>query len=259
MVDEDQRVTHLWWSTSSRRRRSASRRAASLSAASTGRPTAGPSPSITPSIRILRTAARPTFPSSQSRMRPSGRSSPRRAGQPAALVADGRRSRFSSAMAQPFYYYTNSRIAVIPAAGGSITDLTKTFDENPGPIDWLREASSSAPRRRPPRISSSWIPRRRPRRRSRRGRTGSSRASALPRAPCDRVHPHGPKEFPDVWVVSAMTGALKKVTDLGAQVASWPQPSQEVITWKSVDGTPVEGVLHKPATSSPANATPSSS
>ena len=44
---------------------------------------------------------------------------------------DGTKIAFSSAMAQPFYYYTNSRIAVIPAAGGAITDLTKNFDESP--------------------------------------------------------------------------------------------------------------------------------
>jgi Tol biopolymer transport system component len=36
---------------------------------------------------------------------------------------DGTKIAFSSAMAQPFYYYTNSRIGD-PAAGGSITDLT---------------------------------------------------------------------------------------------------------------------------------------
>ena len=40
---------------------------------------------------------------------------------------DGARIAFSSAMAQPFYYYTNSRIAVIPAAGGAITDLTNAL------------------------------------------------------------------------------------------------------------------------------------
>ena len=42
-------------------------------------------------------------------------------------------------MAQPFFYYTNTRIAAIPAAGGAITDLTKSFDENPGPIAWLKD------------------------------------------------------------------------------------------------------------------------
>ena len=48
-----------------------------------------------------------------------------------------------------------------------------------------------------------------------------------------------------------MTGVGKKLTDMGAQVAAWPQPSQEVITWKSMDGTPIEGILHKPANFQP--------
>ena len=43
----------------------------------------------------------------------------------------------------------------------------------------------------------------------------------------------------------------KKLTDMGAQIASWPQPTHEVVTWKSTDGTPIEGVLHKPANFQP--------
>ncbi len=39
----------------------------------------------------------------------------------------------------------------------------------------------------------------------------------------------------------------KQLTSMGAQVAEWPAPSREVITWKSQDGTTIEGVLHKPA------------
>ena len=52
---------------------------------------------------------------------------------------DGTKVAFSSAMAQPFYYYTNSHIAVVPATGGTIQDLTKTFDESPNPLAWLKD------------------------------------------------------------------------------------------------------------------------
>ena len=41
--------------------------------------------------------------------------------------------------------------------------------------------------------------------------------------------------------------AAKKVSDAGAQIASWPKHTREVITWKSQDGAEIEGVLHKPA------------
>ncbi len=41
--------------------------------------------------------------------------------------------------------------------------------------------------------------------------------------------------------------AAKKVSDAGAQIASWPKHTREVFTWKSQDGAEIEGVLHKPA------------
>jgi dipeptidyl aminopeptidase/acylaminoacyl peptidase len=37
------------------------------------------------------------------------------------------------------------------------------------------------------------------------------------------------------------------VTDLGAQLKDWTLGTSEVISWKSADGTVIEGVLHKPA------------
>jgi dipeptidyl aminopeptidase/acylaminoacyl peptidase len=39
----------------------------------------------------------------------------------------------------------------------------------------------------------------------------------------------------------------RKLTDLGAQIAAWPRTTREIVSWKSQDGTPIEGVLHKPA------------
>jgi uncharacterized protein (TIGR01244 family) len=161
---------------------------------------------------------------------------------------DGARIAFSSAMAQPFYYYTNSRIAVVPAAGGAITVLTKNFDENPNPLLWVKDGilfaasqktsahlfllnpATQAVKQITP--GTQWIF-------SSFTVTADGSAMAFVRT--------GPKEFPELWTVSPMTGTLTKLTDMGAQVASWPQPSQEVVTWKSTDGTLIEGVLHKPA------------
>jgi dipeptidyl aminopeptidase/acylaminoacyl peptidase len=57
----------------------------------------------------------------------------------------------------------------------------------------------------------------------------------------------GPTEFPDVYVAPLQTMAAKKLSDLSAQIASWPRHTREVITWKSQDGAEIEGVLHKPA------------
>ena len=52
---------------------------------------------------------------------------------------DGSRIAFESAMAKPFFYYTNTAIAVVPAAGGAIENLTSTFDENPSLLKWTAD------------------------------------------------------------------------------------------------------------------------
>jgi uncharacterized protein (TIGR01244 family) len=161
---------------------------------------------------------------------------------------DGRQIAFSSALAQPNYYYANSHIAVIPAAGGAIQDLTKTFDESPGLLAWQKDGLYFSASQRtwaylhrldpvtqkvtPLTPGIEWIMS---------GVTFTSDAAAI------AFVGSGPKQFPEIFVAPLATMAPKRLTDMAAQVASWPQPTHDVITWKSVDGTPVEGVLHKPA------------
>ncbi len=161
---------------------------------------------------------------------------------------DGSQIAFSSALAQPFDYYTNRHIAVIPAAGGAIQDLTKSFDESPGLVAWLKDglyfsasqrtwaylfrldpATQKVTKLAP---GAEWITS---------GVTFTSDATTI------AFTGAGPKQFPEIFVAPLATMAPKKLTDLAAQTAAWPQPTHEVITWKSVDGTPIEGVLHKPA------------
>jgi uncharacterized protein (TIGR01244 family) len=161
---------------------------------------------------------------------------------------DGTKIAFSSAMAQPFYYFTNSHIAVIPAAGGAIQDLTKTFDESPGLVAWLKDgiyfgasqrtwaylhrldpATQNVTTLTP---GAEWIMS---------GVTFSSDVATV------AFMGAGPKQFAEVFIAPLATMVPKKLTDMAAQTAAWPQPTHEVITWKSVDGTSIEGVLHKPA------------
>jgi dipeptidyl aminopeptidase/acylaminoacyl peptidase len=51
----------------------------------------------------------------------------------------------------------------------------------------------------------------------------------------------------ELYISSAKTFAPKKLTDQTAQVSAWKLGSVEVVSWKSKDGTVIEGVLHKPA------------
>ncbi len=49
---------------------------------------------------------------------------------------DGKRIAFESAMAKQFFYYTNTAIAIVPAAGGTPESISTAFDENPSLVEW---------------------------------------------------------------------------------------------------------------------------
>ena len=49
---------------------------------------------------------------------------------------DGQQIAYQTANGREFFFYANSYIAVMPAAGGAPRVLTESFDESPGLIDW---------------------------------------------------------------------------------------------------------------------------
>src|SRR5438132_10587755 len=49
---------------------------------------------------------------------------------------DGKKIAFETAAGAKFFYYTNVKIAVVPAEGGTPQILTEAFDEDPGLIGW---------------------------------------------------------------------------------------------------------------------------
>jgi dipeptidyl aminopeptidase/acylaminoacyl peptidase len=56
------------------------------------------------------------------------------------------------------------------------------------------------------------------------------------------------KAFPEVYVAAMQTLASPaKLTKFGDQINGWTVGNREMISWKSTDGTTIEGVLHKPA------------
>ncbi len=162
---------------------------------------------------------------------------------------DGRQIAFQSAMAKPFHFFENSALAVVPSGGGAPESLTARFDENPSLVAWTsagiffsasQRAWSYLYRLEPSsrqiamqRVRETWI--------------GQSFA-VTPSGAHTAFVASGPREFPDVFAapVASMLAPVK-LSDLGAQVASWPAHGREVVRWKSQDGAEIEGVLHKPA------------
>jgi dipeptidyl aminopeptidase/acylaminoacyl peptidase len=165
---------------------------------------------------------------------------------------DGTQLAFVTSMGNPSFFYTNRFIAAIAPGGVSPRVLTRTFDENPNLVDWTPAGIHFAASQRTwsylftvdPKgeairkhaVRDSWI------------------GGAFSMTP-DGAHVaflgSSPSEFPDIYVAPLHPGlatmAAKKVSDTGAQIASWPKHAREVVRWKSQDGAEIEGVLHKPA------------
>ena len=162
---------------------------------------------------------------------------------------DGTQIAFGSAMANPSFYYTNSKIAVIRATGGAIRVLTETFDEQPGLIDWA-----------PSGIFFSGLEKTS----SRLYRLDPATATFTALTPASGVNAGGfsfsrdfsmvaftssdAKTFPEIYLAgTAAMSSPRKMSTFGDQIKGWKVGDREMISWKSTDGTVIEGVLHKPA------------
>ena len=170
---------------------------------------------------------------------------------------DGRQIAYVTSNGDPFFFYANTRIAVIPAAGGEPRVLTAKFDEDPSLIDWgpdgiyfaaFMKCAAHVFRLNPEsgateRISSPdlyFVPDA--------SFTPDHRMFASAGAP--------PNRFAEVFVSSTKDFAPRYLTDMGAQWKDFKLTSREVIEWKSADGTQIQGVLMKPADYDPSRKYP---
>ena len=161
---------------------------------------------------------------------------------------DGSRIAFETAMADPWFYYANTMIATIPAAGGAITPLTKGFDEDCALVDWKPNGIFAA---------ASWhtgayLYQVDPDGRGLRSLFGASDLNGFgfslsADGATAAFVGSGPRSFPEVVVAPVAGGRPRPLTRLGDQLAGWALGTSEVVTWTSRDGTPIEGVLRKPA------------
>ena len=161
---------------------------------------------------------------------------------------DGRQIAFESAMGKPFFYFQNSVIAVVAPGSPAVRSLTDAFDEDPSLLAWTPAGIAFAATQRTwsylftldpatrkidrHAVADEWI--------------GGSFSLTQDGATAAFVG-SGPSSFPDIYIAPVATMAARKVSDSGAQIASWPAHRREVLRWKSQDGAEIEGVLHKPA------------
>ena len=165
---------------------------------------------------------------------------------------DGKRLAFQTTMADPWFYYANTMIAVVPATGGTPEPLTKAFDEDASIVSWgkpgiffsasartwayLYSLNSETRAITRHAVADRWI-----------GTTFTLSADHT------RTAFIGADEssFPEVYAAPVQTMVPERVSDEGSQVEKWDAPIRQVISWKSQDGTGIEGVLHKPSRMKP--------
>jgi dipeptidyl aminopeptidase/acylaminoacyl peptidase len=161
---------------------------------------------------------------------------------------DGTQVAFESAMARERHYYTNGAIAVVPRAGGVPASLTGSFDEDPSLLGWGPNGIWMAAGQR----TEAGLFRLDP-------VTKAVARVPLEAAPIafgfafDRGFEHvafvgsSATAFPEVCLASTGGGVVARLSRLGEQVKGWALGTSEVVSWRSRDGTPIEGVLRKPA------------
>jgi dipeptidyl aminopeptidase/acylaminoacyl peptidase len=179
---------------------------------------------------------------------------------------DGKQLAFSTALAQPYYYYANGHIATVdldavlakPATTpADVHDLTAKFDEDPRPIDWgpggiyfeaLQRTNAHAFRLDPQsdeirRITA-------PDTFFLGGVSFTKDFKTMAFDEDDGTH------LNELYVSPVDAFSPRKLTDMTAQVKDWNLGTEEVVSWKSKDGAQIEGILYKPSDYDPSNRYP---
>jgi dipeptidyl aminopeptidase/acylaminoacyl peptidase len=162
---------------------------------------------------------------------------------------DGTRIAFISSMARADVCCRNAVVAVVRPGAANVESLSDAFDEEPSLVAWTEGGIFFNASQR----TWSYLFRLNPATRAIvkhavRDRWVGSSFSMTSDASRVAFIATGPSEFADVYIATlspSLTGAAR-VSNTGAQIASWPKHSRDVIRWTSQDGAEIEGVLHKP-------------
>jgi dipeptidyl aminopeptidase/acylaminoacyl peptidase len=170
---------------------------------------------------------------------------------------DGRQIAYQTANGREFFYYSNSYIAVVSADSGASSVLTESFDESPFLLEWsgdgiyfgcLQKTSSQLFRLDPQtrRIEQISAP-------SSFGTSGFSFTANFRQVAFIGA---GANDYPEVYASAVKPFQPRKLTAMSDQLKDFKLATREVVGWKSTDGTPIEGVLIKPANFDPSRKYP---
>ena len=165
---------------------------------------------------------------------------------------DGREIAFKTFVKGPrddYHIYSIGYVATVPADGGPVRLLTADFDENLTPIAWAPDGIYFEARQR----TWSHLFRVTP-------GTGKIQRVTEPATALKTTFTFSrdfrkvaflgqdSARFQEVYVSSIDgTQRPRRLTAMGDQLRGWPVATRELVNWTSTDGTPIEGVLVKPA------------
>lgn len=161
---------------------------------------------------------------------------------------DGKLIVFSSAMGNPKFYHSNSRLAVVSIDGGTPRSITDAFDEQPQFVEWnadgiyfggLQKTASHLFRVDPAagKIARVTAP----------DNLMASGFSFTKDGKQIAFTSPSPTSLNEVYVSPVQSFSPRKLTSMTDQVKEFTLASREVISWRSKDGATIEGVLIKPA------------
>lgn len=170
---------------------------------------------------------------------------------------DGKQIVFTSAMGNTTYFASNSRLAIVPAAGGTPRSITDDFDESPNLLEWrpdgiyftgLQKIASHLFRVDPVSTKIARV-------------SGPDNLMAgsfsLARDGMKMAFTaSSASSLNEVFVSDIHNFAPHALTKMSEQAKSLILATRELISWKSTDGTVIEGVLIKPADFDPAKKYP---
>ena len=160
---------------------------------------------------------------------------------------DGSQIAYTTADGDPYYYYANELIAVVPASGGMPKILTRDFDEDPNMDGWATDGiyfeaeqgtHADLLRLDPQSLN---IFRLTPQNLMAEGFTFSRDFSQM------AFIAAGDNAFPETYTSPVNSFVPEKLSNISAQYAKFRLATRSVIHWKSSDGTAIEGILIKPA------------
>jgi dipeptidyl aminopeptidase/acylaminoacyl peptidase len=170
---------------------------------------------------------------------------------------DGRQIVFSSAMGNKDQFAQNTRLAIVPAEGGTPKSLTDDFDENPQFIDWNTDgiyfsaAQKTASHLFKIDAKTNKIFR-------------VTAPDSLMGGSFSLTHDgkrmalviSSPMSLAEIHISDLQNFAPRALTHMTDQAKAFVLGTREVISWKSQDGTIIEGILIKPADFDPAKKYP---